>query len=834
MLLFPGMLKSPPSLIVSGITLCAALGVAMPLAAQQGITEIVVTAQKREQNIQDIPLAVTALSGAHILEHGITDLFDLQETAPGLFVDQSQTATTANFSIRGIGTSSQNFGLESSVGLYIDGVFRARQSALINELVDIERVEVLRGPQGTLFGRNSSAGAVLLNTVAPSHEADGFFELSYGNLDLFTASGAFGGSLVEDVLAARVVGFTSARDGFIDVLGMGDNLITDRNRHGGRIQLLYTPNEDVSLRVMADYSEIDEVCCYAGTVRNNFFSFDGTPGTDALVASLGIPVVTGDRFYDDLVGMNRLPESGNEDKGASAELNWDTPGGTFTSITAARSFNTNDDIDADFSGMDGFYRISSAEADTFSQEIRFTGSADRLNYLAGAYYFTQDLDSDKSTVIGADFNSLFSAFIPSEVGAIVDGVNALSMATGGLVPMVAPAIPVNSTARDLMEQEHEAWALFGQVDFSLTEQWRISAGLRYTEEDKDLLGAFTQDQTLLIPDFAAIGQNLALVGQGLAAPDLATLTPLLTPGWGLFLLGGIAPDFAPRPPVDTTLNDDQITWNLKLSWLPTQELMFYFGYATGFKSGGTNTDRIPVAANQLFGAEKSDSWEGGVKASWPAYNLRASLSVHHTLIEDYQSVGFTGNAFALQNAGELESTGGELEVAWAPMPALLLSGAYIYMDVEYNNFERGSCWVVTPFQTGQEDPGRAGPQDLSCDRSGDRVASSPRHTVMVSATRTYSLSDTLSGHVHADFNYRSSMMTDRDADPLKLQDGFGLLNLRAGLSLKPVDLDLTLWVRNVLDEDYHGAMFATPLQDGKLSAYPREPRTYGVTLRKQF
>ena len=206
-----------------------------PVAQEQGyLEEIMVTAQKREQNIQDIPVAVTALSGEQLVEHGITDMFDLQQSAPGLIVDQSQTATTANFSIRGVGTSSQNFGLESSVGLYVDGVYRARQSAMINELVDVERVEVLRGPQGTLFGRNTSSGAVLLNTVAPDHETDGYLEMTYGNLDLFSANGAFGGSLIEDVLAVRVTGFTTSRDGFVDAVGQGESLINDRNRQGGR------------------------------------------------------------------------------------------------------------------------------------------------------------------------------------------------------------------------------------------------------------------------------------------------------------------------------------------------------------------------------------------------------------------------------------------------------------------------------------------------------------------------------------------------------------------------------------------------------------------------
>ena len=581
-----------------------------PVAQAQGqgiIEEIIVTAQKREQNIQDIPVAVTALSGEQLVEHGITDMFDLQQNAPALRVGQSQTATTANFNIRGIGTSSQNFGLESSVGLYVDGVYRARQSALINELADVERVEVLRGPQGTLFGRNSSAGAVLLNTVAPSHETDGYFELSYGNLDLFSANGAFGGSLVEDVLAVRVTGFMTSRDGFVDAVGEGGNLLNDRDRYGGRVQLLYTPTEDVSLRVILDYSEIDEVCCAAATFRNNYFSFDGRPGSDALLASLGVPLVNEDQFTDYVVHMNRLPESQNDDNGVSAELNWDIGAtDTLTAISAYRTFNTTDDADVDFNAADLATRFNRGESEMFTQELRLTGSRGRVDYLAGAYYFNQNLNSWTTTTPGADMEAFVVNGNP-DLNTLVSTINALSALTGGFIPMTAPAILPGGHALNIMLQDHEAWALFGQVDVRLHEQWTVSAGLRYTDEKKKLDGRFTQGNFGPPPDFAAIGANLFLASQGLARLDPALLAPLALPGWGYHLETA----FAPRPDVDETLKDNQVTWNARLSWTPHNDLLVYAGYATGFKSGGTNTDRIQSAFSQVFGAGEVGLVRGG-------------------------------------------------------------------------------------------------------------------------------------------------------------------------------------------------------------------------------
>ncbi len=801
------------------------------LAQIQGLLEeIIVTAQKREQNIQDIPVAVTALSGEQLVEYRITDMFDLQHSAPALRVGQSQTATTANFNIRGIGTSSQNFGLEPSVGLYVDGVYRARQSSLINELADVERVEVLRGPQGTLFGRNSSAGAVLLNTVAPSHETDGYLELSYGNLDLFSANGAFGGSLVKDVLAMRVTGFMTSRDGFVDALGEGGNLLNDRDRYGGRAQLLYTPTEDISLRLIVDYAEIDEICCAAATFRNNYFSFDGRPGSDALLASLGVPLANEGQFTDYVVHMNQLPVSRNNDRGVSAELNWDLSAtDTLTAISAYRKFNTTDDSDVDFNAADIITRYNRGESEMFSQELRLSGSRGRVDYLAGAYYFNQNLDNWTTTAPG----SLFEAFITNgnpDLRATINGVKRISALTGGRIPPPGPAVLPGGRALNVMLQDHEAWALFGQFDIQLHEQWSVSAGLRYSDEKKRLNGSFSQDTFGPPPDFTAIGTNLFLANLGLAPLNPVLLAQLARPGWGFYL----TPAIAPRPDVDENLKDDQVTWNARLIWTPNNDLLLYAGYATGFKSGGANTDRIPVGFNQVFGAEKSDAVELGMKLVVPEQNLRVNLALHYTTIEDFQSNSFTGSGFNLRNAGKLEAKGGELEMYWTPLDGLSLSGAYIYNDAEYDEFEMANCWVATPFLTGTPDPGQRNPGDNFCDRSGDRLAGDPKHTVLLSATLSHSFNDSLTGYVHADYSHRSNTVTDGNADPIKLQDGFGLLNVRAGLTLDAFDLDISFWARNLLDKDRHAAVFDVPLQTGKLAGYLRETRTYGVTLRKQF
>ncbi len=278
------------------LTMSALLGLmAGNVQAQSSqIEEIVVTAQKREQNIQDVPVAVTAYSGRMLEESAIKDIRDLAAIAPSLISNQSQNATTSSFSIRGIGTSAQNFGLESSVGLYIDDVYRARPSSVINNLVDIAAVEVLRGPQGTLFGKNTPSGAIIMRTVRPGHERHAFLEVTAGDYGLLNVAGATNLSLVDDVLALRITGFSGQRDGYVSDLNLGDDVINDRDRAGGRLQVLFTPNDQLDIRLIADYAEINETCCAALTRQDNITAFGRTDGmggpvfgSDALLLGLG-------------------------------------------------------------------------------------------------------------------------------------------------------------------------------------------------------------------------------------------------------------------------------------------------------------------------------------------------------------------------------------------------------------------------------------------------------------------------------------------------------------------------------------------------------------------
>ena len=361
-------------------------------------------------------------------------------------------------------------------------------------------------------------------------------------------------------------------------------------------------------------------------------------------------------------------------------------------------------------------------------------------------------------------------------------------------------LPAGGNGRNVMEQDHKAWAIFGQVDYRFVENWEVTVGARYTKENKKIDGTFTE------------------------------------PGasWGLLLGLSDLTVFNPRPDLDDELDDEQITANLKLSWFPSEDTMFYASYATGYKSGGTNTDRINPTFDPIFDAENSETYELGMKKDFPDQNVRANLTFHHTTTKDFQTNAFQGAGFNLSNAGKVITKGAELELWWNPTDSLEISGAYIYNEGEFEGFDRANCWISYSWLTGEPDPGRASPLDEFCDRSGDPLDSNAENTFIIAATQSFDITDTINGYVHANYNWRDEQFKDDNIDPLKEEDGYDLLNMQVGIRFVDMGIEVTTWARNLLDQDYLATYFDTPLQSGKLNAYPTEPRTYGLSITKNF
>ncbi len=860
---------------LAGVTL------AMPAMAQKAdplLEEIVVVAQKREQNIMDVPVAITAVTGAQIEASGIKDMIDLQQNVPGLIVGGSQTTTTSNFSIRGIGSTANNFGVESSVGLYVDGVYRARQSSMINDLIDVQAVEVLRGPQGTLFGKNTASGAINVRTVAPSTDStDGFLEVQLGDLDLMRISGA-ANLVFTDEIALRGTFFTTERDGYVDnyiydlsgpSVTVQDNLMNNRDRYGVRLQASYDNGSNFNLRVIGDYSEIDELCCIGTSRVDSLFSHGGLalgqviPGPDAVRLQLGsitftdfdyasfglvLPptVVTGVSWDDYITSLNFPPLSQNQDRGVSLEMNYDFENGmTLTSVTATRSFDTFDSIDADFTDTTIAERTNNSEQDSISQELRLAGTfGDSSNWVFGGYYFAQDLSSNTRTIGGAQLQAYADIAAGGALTGLRDAVTAFSQATGGMIPVGAEPFPAGAFADDVVLQKHDGYAVFGQIDWALSDAFTLSLGARYTDETKDIDARYTQtnpgnfrfdeDQSPVdIITAITLFQMWAQGGMMGPPPDLSpymeSLLSVTDAGWAAWTL----PPFSPRPDVLETLKDDQVTGTAKLTWYANDSTMLYLSYATGFKAGGTNSDRIEYdwddpsnpLFSQLFDAETSKSIEAGFKGDIGDH-LRVSASVYQTDFEDFQANTFEGSGFILRNAGDLEIKGFEIEFLWHPLDNTTITGYYAHNEGEYITFLNGVAWDATPFHSpGVIDTGN---------RSGESIPYNPEDRYQVALTQDIPMgSNNL--FFRAEYAFASETTTDGDNDPLTLQDDFGILNLRLGVDIEDWNSTITLWGRNVTDERYYNGSFDPPLLDnGRMNSYPSEVATYGITFRKNW
>jgi iron complex outermembrane receptor protein len=853
----------------------------------QELEEIIVTAQKREENLQDVPVAVSAYTGDYMTENSVKDVFELMTSVPSLIVGANQSSSTGNFSIRGVGTSAQNWGLESSVGLYVDGIYRARQSSMINQLVDVQAVEVLRGPQGTLFGKNSASGAVLLRTVAPSHNQDGFLEVSFGEYDLMNLSGAFNMSLSEN-LAARTTVFSSQRDGFIEVVNL-DGQMNDRNRQGVRQQFLYTPSDTLSVRVIADYSTLDEVCCAAlahkdGLVASGRLDPEtGGPvyGPDAILAQLGGTTYLTGSASNRQVSLNALPDSSATDSGISVEITKDLATSTFTSITALRNFDVNDFTDTDFTNVDLGQRVSASEQSAITQEFRIASNLDGpMQYQVGAFLFSQDLSSTEDLTLGTMLNSYAIAASPDVLGALLETMSpeligfingAYGTAFG--TTLAAP-IAAGNIIQDRGEQSQTSTAIFGEIDYALTDVLTLNAGIRFTAENKELSSTFSE--SLATPGLAdvnldAITAALGIAGnqalaygygvcyatatgggmdaatadaycQGagyvydstLAAMDASTYVPALNvlyaSGWANCSLSA---RLCPRAAINEEIDEKRVTGNIGLSFTPDENTLIYASYGTGFKSGGTNTDRIGVGFDPVFGPEDTSTYEIGLKRDFPEQGLRVNFAYYDMLVEDLQTNTFTGTAFNLQNAGEVNVNGIEAEVFFFPSDTSSITLAYTSTNATFDNFERGNCQISNIFHTGNTLEATQQATQGYCDRSGNRVSNVSDEYYSINAAKTFEFNSGYALTLGAQFISYSDMMMHNNNDPFALQPAKDMLNIRA-VSRMPNGMEVVVWARNLNDTYLHGTVFDTPLQDGKLGHYPMEPKTYGVSIRRNF
>ncbi len=442
--------------------------------------DIIVTASKRSQTLQDTPVAVSVTSAAQLEEAQIRDLIDLQSSVPSLRVSQLQSSANTNFIIRGFGNGANNAGIEPSVGVFIDGVYRSRSAAQIGDLPNVERIEVLRGPQSTLFGKNASAGVISIVTQKPQFEFGGSAEVTYGNYDAITVKGDVTGPISETV-AFSIGGSYNRRDGYAQDLKL-DTDVNDRNRWGVRGQLLFEPTDALSIRLIGDYDKIDENCCIAGNVIAG-------PTVAITNALAGGPSVDANDPFSYEVYNNFLSSNKIKNYGGSAQIDYDLGNLALTSITAYRKVQADTNQDSDFTGADLIGEKSdNVGIDTFTQEVRLTSDFDGpLNFLIGGYYFNEKVDQQSAIKFGQHFRPYGDALIRAASGNALN-VGLLEGTFGALEGNPAKYLGTFFRAGNGLDEDYqmknEAFSIFGTVDFEVTDRLTLTLGGNYTKDRK--------------------------------------------------------------------------------------------------------------------------------------------------------------------------------------------------------------------------------------------------------------------------------------------------------------------------------------------------------------
>ena len=531
---------------------------------------IIVTASKRAATLQDTPISVSVTTAATIERAQVRDLLDLQTLVPSLRVSQLQSSANTNFIIRGFGNGANNPGIEPSVGVFIDGVYRSRSAAQIGDLPELERVEVLRGPQSTLFGKNASAGIISIVTREPQFDYGGQAEVSYGNFNAIVGKVSVSGPINEKI-AFSLGGNINKRDGYATDLVTGSKF-NERDRWGVRGQLLFKPTDDLKIRLIGDYDNVDENCCAVVNI------VDGPTG--GIVRALGGKINSNQPYA--LTSTTNL-DSTNEIKnyGASAQVDWAVGDFDVTLIGAYRAVRSFTNQDSDFTSADLIGRNSAdTDIDTYTGEARVASNFDGFfNFLVGAYYFREDIDFRPTLLIGRDFRNYANA-LSNANGTFLPGGNYIGLETI-LRPFGVAAGSFGAAGQGIFEQydyKNRAISAFGQADFSLTDDLTFTAGFNYTRDRKD------------------VGSNVVStdVFSALNLTNLATqLPPQLTP-----LLNGLKqlqflPPFLnfPNRVEDGKTRDNDLSYTLRLAYKVNENFNAYATYATGFKASSWNLSR---------------------------------------------------------------------------------------------------------------------------------------------------------------------------------------------------------------------------------------------------
>ena len=734
------------------IALFFAIYASSPLAQQtNALEEIVVTATKRVQSLQDVPIAVNAFNADTIEVAGINNAGDLAILTPALNINVNTNPFAARMIIRGVGTAQTDPALEPSVGLFIDGVYLGRTGLGMSDLTDIERIEVLQGPQGTLYGKNTNAGAISVITKKPNfEESEGYVEASVGNYSMNKLTASASGPLTQN-LAYRLSGNINQRDGYYDnSAGVDFNDADDWNIQG---KLQWEPTESLSILLSGSRVERDTTCCGADAVQ--------TESVNNELVAQGLSPDSNDP-YDYNVQSNADNRFAMESDLLSMTIDYDAGWGAIKSITAWNDYSYRVDQDPDRSELD-ILTLSNDKfsGDSFSQELRFTASpTDNVDYMLGAFYLEQN------TKRGGDEPFVFIGDDIITIGSQQD------------LPFPLPfnflVQPGDSLTVD-MNQDAETIAFFGQGTWHIGDQWHITGGLRWSDEEKK-------------SDLFSQTYSTAFSNQILGASFLDSVST----------------------PIDATLerSSDNVDWMLSAVLDISDDSMVYASAGTGTKSGGFQTVN-GTADDREFDDEDTTTYELGIKSTLLDARLRINAAAFYSEIENFQAQRQleTGLGTYVSNEAKVETSGVDFQVEAAPMPNLVLSAGLLYMHK----------YQIT------DGPEKGADLPFTAEFSGT-----------VAATLVFPLGD---GGIYwrTDYSYMDNHTTNvASATQLRDEDYDNRNLINSKLGWRNDSWNVSVWGKNLSDDKYAMQTVLPFLVSGMEAYFLAPPRTFGATVRYTF
>ena len=786
----------------------------VPVAAQEasgerratGLEEITVTARRREESLQEAPISVTALTGDALRELGVTDLRGIANATPNMeFSYAGNGSGGGNFAqvfLRGVGQPDFIITKDPGVGIYVDGVYLARAPGSVLELLDVERIEVLRGPQGTLFGKNTIGGAVSVITKKPSGELGGVAEVTLGSFDRQDLSGSVEFPIVEGKLAARVSAMSRSSDGFYERLAYSEGNASEFgadiknteaggiDRQSGRATFLFTPTESLEITLQGDVTKERqdpvEYQAVALTRPANIELYERVMGAGLAPYVSYVPPSEW-QTYATWPGYNN-----SDIWGTALTIDWDVGAFSVKSITAYRDLDVQTKGDGDATPYNivatGGVDISQHQ---FSEELQFSGTAlsDKLNWVGGLWYFTETArDIQRSRQLAGLFNSLAALPLNSvrpgnSAPTFVCGVSPAGAPTcngGGLANANDRAIArLSRTGQRLIE--NESYAVFLHATYAFTDAWSLTLGGRQSRETKD----FTYSEIYpLLP------------------------VPYTDPS-GNPLNGN--PSF---PPTTLSNEDDVFTPKVSLEFKPADGVLTYLQYSEGFKAGGFNGRPSPQTGLAPFDPEEIWTAEAGLKSDWLDNRLRVNAAVFYSEYSDIQITRLSPIFPAVrieENAGDGEVKGAELEISAVPIDGLSLNAALGYLDFKYTSL----------------DPGVVG---ITLDRT---LPFSPELVAAVGAQYVFALGGSGDLSLRADYRYSDQYFIDPDNTVAIAQDAYDTFDARITYTTASGAADIFVGGTNLSDEPIVANGVNSPQNGSQIVTY-KPPRQYYAGVRVNF